>query len=341
MAQKILVCDDSRTIQRAVEISLFGKEIELIRVTEPGQVVSVAREIAPAMILLDNRMNREGVDDGYELCQALKNSGDTAHIPVIFLGGRSFDPQRGRDSGAFDFVEKPFETKILREKVEGVLSVDVASSVRVTETQNASPFRETTALPTFSPVDLQGMLPDRDALSEAPPPPPATAETAPPPPSLSFGKKESSSDALPPPPSLSFGKKEPSSDAMPPPPSLSFGSSDEVDDLSHDEVTSSGLPAEELVPPPLQAISTSSAVATRPLRQTPVIPSPSEPNKDFPASQLFRAERSQSAEPESSELAQTSTVPSVGKAPASTPASPLTAPETSIPAPSTPPVANG
>ncbi len=172
MAQKILVCDDSRTIQQAVAVALFEMKTEIVTVSDPAQVVSSALAESPKLILLDNRMNRESRDDGYALCQQIKNHDDLKHIPVIFLAGRSYEPQKGRDAGAFDFIEKPFETQMLADKVQAGLSASPGEVVRPKMPVSSGPsdFRATTALPTFSPVDLQNMLPP-DASARAIPPP--------------------------------------------------------------------------------------------------------------------------------------------------------------------------
>ncbi|MCK6512535.1 response regulator, partial [Myxococcota bacterium] len=334
MAQKILVCDDSRTIQQAVAVALFEMKTEIVTVSDPAQVVSSALAESPKLILLDNRMNREGRDDGYALCQQIKNHDDLKHIPVIFLAGRSYEPQKGRDAGAFDFIEKPFETQMLADKVQAGLSASPGEVVRPKMPTSSGPsdFRATTALPTFSPVDLQNMLPPDASARLAPPPLANVADLAPPPlsfadndedlsppppPSLSFADDaeedlsppiappsfhfgDNKEEVLAPPPALSFADEE---DALPPPPPfgfekptppappplsfhkpspppLSFNNPADDDDLSPDEV-----PA----PPPFGFAKTPAPPSeSRALKQTPVIPAPTDSPKEFPVRELFR-----------------------------------------------------
>ena len=111
MAKKILVCDDSQTIRQAVDIALATEQVDVVMVGDAGQVVSTALEVSPDLILLDNRMNRNGEDDGYDLCRALKAEGALASVPVLFLAGRSYDQTQGQAAGSTDVIPKPFETQ--------------------------------------------------------------------------------------------------------------------------------------------------------------------------------------------------------------------------------------
>ncbi len=334
MAQKILVCDDSRTIQQAVAVALFEMKIGLVMVSDPAQVISSALAETPKLILLDNRMNREGRDDGYSLCQQIKEHDDLKHIPVIFLAGRSYEPQKGREVGAFDFIEKPFETQMLADKIQAGLSASPGEVVRPKMPTSSGPsdFRATTALPTFSPVDLQNMLPP-DAPSRtaplanvadlAPPPPPSLSFadddedlSPPPPPALSFADEDEDlsppsappsfhfgdnndedlspppppalsfdDEALPPPPPFGFDKPTPAppplSFAKSSPPPLSFNNTaDDDEDLSRDEAP--------LPPSPFGFAKPPAPTESRALKQTPVIPAPTDSPKELPVRELFR-----------------------------------------------------
>jgi signal transduction histidine kinase len=70
-----------------------------------------------ALIVLDVQMP---VLDGFETAQLIKGRERTRHVPIIFLTAISGEPEhylRGYESGAVDYVYKPFEPEILRAKV--------------------------------------------------------------------------------------------------------------------------------------------------------------------------------------------------------------------------------
>ena len=86
---------------------------------ELGFMTALAQE--PDLILLDIMM--PGMD-GFAVCRALKESGDTEHIPVIMLTARSRmgDIERAFALNADDYVSKPFEWDELFGKIQRALA---------------------------------------------------------------------------------------------------------------------------------------------------------------------------------------------------------------------------
>ena len=80
-----------------------------VRPFPSGQLALQAIEYdKPDLILLDVMMPNM---DGFEVCQALKSSSDTADIPIVFLSasGDTFDKVKGFQLGAVDYITKPFQ----------------------------------------------------------------------------------------------------------------------------------------------------------------------------------------------------------------------------------------
>jgi putative two-component system response regulator len=77
---------------------------------------------APNLILLDIMMPKM---DGYETCEKIKKLPETKHIPVLLLTakGRDIDRQRGLDSGADDYITKPFSPNKLIGRVQEILGI--------------------------------------------------------------------------------------------------------------------------------------------------------------------------------------------------------------------------
>jgi|GEM_PF-231861 len=239
MAKKILVADDSRIIQHAVTIALASEDVELLRVGDPAKVQPRAQSKSPDIVLLDNHMNKKGIDDGYDVCQKLKQNPATSHIPVLFLAGKSFDEAKAKSVGGDDFIEKPFVTDDLVSKINNLLSAPAAQveaqPIRPKKKKEV-PFKETTAIPMTNPIDFANMLPPDakkeylDAVNKkqggapAPTPPPipqSLANAAPeapvptPPPVPAFGSKPAGGVPDIPPPPFGGGAPAPTPPPIP------------------------------------------------------------------------------------------------------------------------------
>lgn len=113
----ILVVDD--TPDNLTLVSNLLKKDYRVRVAISGEkALKIAcSETPPDLILLDVMMP---VMDGYEVCQQLRSSPQTSHIPVIFLSAKSEveDETKGLSMGASDYVTKPISPPILLARVK-------------------------------------------------------------------------------------------------------------------------------------------------------------------------------------------------------------------------------
>jgi DNA-binding response OmpR family regulator len=121
MPKKILLADDSVTIQKVVSITLAHEDFDLTIVDNGSKAVSKAKELKPDVILLDVVMPDK---DGYQVCQEIKENADLRSIPIILLTGtfEPFDADRAAEVGADDFIKKPFESHTLINKVKEMAS---------------------------------------------------------------------------------------------------------------------------------------------------------------------------------------------------------------------------
>jgi DNA-binding response OmpR family regulator len=81
-----------------------------------------AQEILPDIVICDIMMP---VMDGYELCRILKTNIETSHIPIIFLTARASQVSilQGLETGADDYIIKPFNTKILNARIKNLIDL--------------------------------------------------------------------------------------------------------------------------------------------------------------------------------------------------------------------------
>ncbi len=121
MAIKILLADDSITIQKIIGIILGGPEYSLSVVDNGISAVEKAREILPDIMLID--VNMPGLD-GYQVCEAARKIPLLSGTPLILLTN-SFDPfdeEKARLSGCSDRITKPFDSQTVLSKIKELLA---------------------------------------------------------------------------------------------------------------------------------------------------------------------------------------------------------------------------
>ena len=120
MPKKILLADDSITIQKVISITFAAESYELTIVGDGDSAVRKAREIAPDLVMADVAMPGK---TGYEVCEAIKNDPQLKDTPVLLLAG-TFEPLNKDEAlraGADDSIVKPFESQELLDKVKDLL----------------------------------------------------------------------------------------------------------------------------------------------------------------------------------------------------------------------------
>jgi CheY-like chemotaxis protein len=120
MPKKILLADDSLTIQKVVELTFSDSGYELVCVSNGQKALERIQQDRPDLVLADVVMPEK---NGYEVCEAIKSSPATARIPVILLSGtfEPFDRERAERIGADAIVSKPFDSQQLIAQVELLL----------------------------------------------------------------------------------------------------------------------------------------------------------------------------------------------------------------------------
>ncbi len=121
MTKKILLADDSLTIQKVVELTLAGGDYALTCVPNGQEALDSLRQSRPDLILADAVMPEK---NGYEVCEAVKGNPATARIPVVLLSGtfEPFDRERAERVGFDSMITKPFDAKHLLEQIDALCS---------------------------------------------------------------------------------------------------------------------------------------------------------------------------------------------------------------------------
>lgn len=147
LKRRLLLADDSVTIQKVVNLTFADEGIEVVAVGDGDAAMQKFVESVPDLVMVD--VNMPGAD-GYRICEMIKQDEETMHIPVILLVGsfEPFDEEEARRVGADDFLTKPFQsirqlvnkvTDLLNGKTNSVAASEVAPIV--------SSFRDTLDMP--------------------------------------------------------------------------------------------------------------------------------------------------------------------------------------------------
>jgi CheY-like chemotaxis protein len=121
MAHKLLLADDSVTIQRVIELTFADEDIDVTTVGDGQMAIDRLDTDPPDIILADVDMPKR---DGYEIAAYVKSRPTLAHIPVVLLTG-AFEPvdqARATAAGSTDVLAKPFEPQMVINRVKELLS---------------------------------------------------------------------------------------------------------------------------------------------------------------------------------------------------------------------------
>ena len=120
--ERILLVDDNPTNLQVLLQTLSGRGYKLLIAKNGESALRIAHKAKPALVLLDIMM--PGMD-GYEVCRQLKEDPDTSNITVIFLSALddTKDKVRGLETGAVDFISKPFQAEEVIARVETQLKI--------------------------------------------------------------------------------------------------------------------------------------------------------------------------------------------------------------------------
>ena len=114
---RILVVDDEPRYVRAIQVNLQASGYEVLAARDGQTAIDLAASEAPDLILLDIRM--PGLD-GYEVCRRIR---EFSAVPIIMLTALAEDADKvkGLNTGADDYVTKPFSADELLARVRAAL----------------------------------------------------------------------------------------------------------------------------------------------------------------------------------------------------------------------------
>jgi CheY-like chemotaxis protein len=121
MPHKLLLADDSVTIQRVIELTFADEDVQVIAVGNGQQAIERAERDRPDIVLADVGMPER---DGYDVAAFIKGNPALAHVPVVLLTGafEPIDETRARAVGCDGVLVKPFEPQVVISRVKDLLA---------------------------------------------------------------------------------------------------------------------------------------------------------------------------------------------------------------------------
>src|SRR6267154_2383675 len=117
MGKRILIADDSVTIQKAFSMTLGAEDFSLTTARSADEGLTLARQTRPDLVIADAAMPGRS---GYELCAALRADAALRAIPVYILSStqQPYDEAKGQQVGADRTFVKPWDSTVLIEKLK-------------------------------------------------------------------------------------------------------------------------------------------------------------------------------------------------------------------------------
>lgn len=117
---RMLLVEDDAALAELLVWHFKREDFEIAHTPDGEEALLLAREKVPDIVLLDWMV--EGLS-GIEVCRRLRRAPETQNVPIIMLTarGEEEDRVRGLETGADDYVTKPFSPRELVARVGAVL----------------------------------------------------------------------------------------------------------------------------------------------------------------------------------------------------------------------------
>lgn len=120
-SKKILVVDDEVDLVKTLCFSLETEGYTVLASYNGEDALNLARKESPDLVLLDIMLPKL---DGYKVCRLLKFDERYKHIPILILSAKTQEKDKiiGMETGADEYITKPFDMDELIGKIKGYLS---------------------------------------------------------------------------------------------------------------------------------------------------------------------------------------------------------------------------
>ena len=167
MIQKLLLADDSMTIQRVIELTFSGEDVDVVTVGDGEEAIARIQSEKPDIVLADIGMPKRS---GYEVAAFVKAHPDLSHIPVLLLAG-AFEPvdeARATEVKCDGVLVKPFEPQHVISRVRELLDRGKATVAALPARDWGRETRESISAPRPEPPGEPRAVPPPEIAPGAP-----------------------------------------------------------------------------------------------------------------------------------------------------------------------------
>ena len=117
MRKTIMVVDDEKDLVEAIKLKLNAEGYNVVEAFDGQEALDILRKKRPDLILLDIMMPHL---NGYQVCREIKKDAKLKQIPVLMLTAKAQESDKfwGLETGADDYITKPFEFESLIESIK-------------------------------------------------------------------------------------------------------------------------------------------------------------------------------------------------------------------------------
>lgn len=119
MPKQILCIDDDPDILELLKLLLVDEGYDVFCTTSPSKIFELIQEFKPDLILLDINL---GQYNGLQICKAMRSYSRTGEIAILIISSDEAIENAVEEFGATDIILKPFDSKLLLEKINTYLS---------------------------------------------------------------------------------------------------------------------------------------------------------------------------------------------------------------------------
>jgi DNA-binding response OmpR family regulator len=118
--KKILLVDDEVDLVKTIQFSLELEGYKVLVSYNGEDALNQARKENPDLILLDIMLPKL---DGYKVCRLIKFDEQYKHIPILMMTAKTQEKDKlmGKETGANEYITKPFDIDELMKKVKAYL----------------------------------------------------------------------------------------------------------------------------------------------------------------------------------------------------------------------------
>ncbi|MGH7328356.1 MAG: response regulator transcription factor [Polyangiaceae bacterium] len=119
MTKTLLAVEDSATMRKVIEITFGGDDYQVVTADSRDKAVGQLGS-KPAVVLIDAALGAG--DEGYALAKEVRQKDGNAVVILLSSRHNPYDAAKGKDAGADDFMDQPFDTQQILDKVKKAVS---------------------------------------------------------------------------------------------------------------------------------------------------------------------------------------------------------------------------